>query len=277
MVKLVLLILSFILGVLTSFAFASFGVLLQILIAIAFFLLYILGFIILFFIFLFFSVAFENMKKDRVYQSKYYRHLLNFYNKFLFSLFGMKVHYKGKKLIPDKPFLLVANHRSNLDSTLIDNYLEEYPLVFVAKKSLFKIPMVGKLIHGAAYISIDRDDLRGQYNAIMDSVKRLTREKDPLSIGIFPEGTRNKSERILPNEFKAGSFQIALRAKCPVVICALRGTKEVNDKLLVKKHDVYCDIIKVINYDEYKDMSSLELANYANDIIKDFLKENCKL
>jgi len=277
MFKIVYLLILLALGISTSFFFTNLGVIYQILIAIALFLGYFLVSVIIFFIVLFFEVIWENKNKKREYQSKYYRRILHFYNKFLFALFSMKIHYSGiEKIDLNKQYVIVANHRSNLDSLLIDNYLYKMPLVFIGKESLFKIPFVGKLIHGCAYIKLNRKNLKEQFYAIEDAIKFISRSDNPLSIGIFPEGTRGSDPNYTMGEFKAGSFHIVKKSKKPIIVSAIRGTKEVNKHLLFKKHDVYYDIIRVIQYEEYKDMNCEEIAIFTRNIIEEYLKEKLK-
>lgn len=277
MVKIIYLLLSLGLGIGTSFWFTKFGALYQSLIAIGFTLAYAL-FLIALFIFIFFlDTLFENKNKKREYQSKYYRWLLKHYSYFLFSLFGIKRHYSGiEKLDKNKQYLLVCNHRSNMDSLIIDTYLKEFPLTFLAKKSLFDIPFVGKMIHGCAYIKMNRENIHEQVYAIKDAINFIQREDSPLSIGLFPEGTRGHLKSGLTNDFKHGCFKIAINSQKPIAISAIRGTHEINQNLLFKRHHVYYDIIKVIEYSEYKDMNTKELAEYSKNIIDNYLKEKLK-
>lgn len=274
MIKIVFVMLSLGLGIGTSFCFTYLGPLYQTLIAIGFILGYAVVLIILFLLIFYLDTLFENKKKRREYQSKYYRWLLKQYSYFLFSLFGVKRHYSGlEKLDKNKQYLIICNHRSNMDSLIIDTYLKEFPLTFIAKKSLFNIPFVGKMIHGCAYICMDRENIHQQVYAIKDATKFIQREDRPLSIGLFPEGTRGHLESGLTNEFKHGCFKIALNSQKPIVISAIRGTHEINNHLLFKIHHVYYDIIKVVEYSEYKDMSTKELADYTKNIIDNYLKE----
>ena len=271
---------------LLAIAFASFGgyhfytfinndVFLTILTSLGLFIGFILAFVIVFFAWLFFATCLENKHKERVVQSKYYRYTLYKMDLLLFSLFNMRLHLSGiENLSKHENYVIVANHRSNLDSMIIDYYLKNFPLTFVAKDSLFKIPFVGKIIHGCAYLNLDRKNVNEEFKTISTAIDMLTREKKPLSIGIFPEGTRNKStDNKDVQEFKAGSFRIAKKSCKPIAIMAIRGTKEVNNHLLFKKHDCYLDIIEVLEYEQYKDMDVQQIALYCENRIKTFLEK----
>lgn len=272
MLKIIILLLSILFGFLIDFfCFSSFEWYYQILITICFALSFLLTIIILFFILFFFETIFESKKKKRTKQSKYYRRLLRFYSYFLLTLFSVKVEANGiEKLNKDETYLIISNHRSNIDSLVIDTYLKDFKLIFIAKKSLFKIPFVGRMIHGCGYINLDRDNLKQEYFAIKDSIDYLVNEN--TSVGVFPEGTRTKNIDYTLNEFKAGTFSMAKRSQKPIVLSGLRYTDKVNEHLLLKKHKVFYDIIEVIPYTKYKDMSTIEIATYCKKTIESYLK-----
>ena len=278
MSKIVFACLSLISGFLIGFlAFPTLEVYYQILISIGFSIASLLALIILFFIVLFFLTIWEPLKKERTKQSKYYRKVLLFYNYFLFDLFNMKIEYSGlEKLKRGEKYMVISNHRSNLDSLLIDTYLKEFGLVFVAKKSLFKIPFVRRIIHGCNYIYLDRGDIKQECRAIKKGINILNDSNDPCSVGVFPEGTRTINKDYTLGEFKPGCFNLAKKTKCKIVLSCTRYTDLVNKGLLFKRHKVFYDIIGIIDYEEYKDMNTVELSKLCHDKIEEYLKEKIK-
>ena len=278
MSKIVFACLSLISGFLIGFlAFPTLEVYYQILISIGFSIASLLALIILFFIILFFLTIWEPLKKERTKQSKYYRKVLLFYNYFLFDLFNMKIEYSGlEKLKRGEKYMVISNHRSNLDSLLIDTYLREFGLVFVAKKSLFKIPFVRRIIHGCNYIYLDRGDIKQECRAIKKGINILNDSNDPCSVGVFPEGTRTINKDYTLGEFKPGCFNLAKKTKCKIVLSCTRYTDLVNKGLLFKRHKVFYDIISIIDYEEYKDMNTIELSKLCHDKIEEYLKERIK-
>ena len=270
--------LSLISGFLIGFlALPNLEVYYQILISIGFSIASLLALIILFFIVLFFLTIWEPLKKERTKQSKYYRKVLLFYNYFLFDLFNMKIEYSGlEKLKRGEKYMVISNHRSNLDSLLIDTYLKEFGLVFVAKKSLFKIPFVRRIIHGCNYIYLDRGDIKQECRAIKKGINILNDSNDPCSVGVFPEGTRTINKDYTLGEFKPGCFNLAKKTKCKIVLSCTRYTDLVNKGLLFKRHKVFYDIIGIIDYEEYKDMNTIELSKLCHDKIEEYLKERIK-
>ncbi len=129
------------------------------------------------------------------------------------------VQATGVDNLPKQPFLLVGNHLSNLDPLVALAALRGYEIPFVSKPENFKIPVVGFVMRNAAFLPIDRENPRNAVTTIKTAAQHIT-ERD-LCVGIYPEGTRNKTgEGLLP--FHNGSFKIATTAKCPVAVMTVR-------------------------------------------------------
>ncbi len=102
-----------------------------------------------------------------------------------------------------KPTIVIANHQSFLDLPLF--YLLPWSMKWVAKKSLFKIPILGWIIFMTGQIAIERYSLK--------SLKKLDYLVQPIQNGIpgmiFPEGTRTEDGNL--KAFKNGAFLMAKR------------------------------------------------------------------
>lgn len=114
-----------------------------------------------------------------------------------------------------KPTIVVSNHQSFLDMPL--TYLLPWSMKWVAKKSLFRIPVLGWMIAMTGHIGIDRQSRR--------SVKKLDKLVQPLREGIpgmiFPEGTRTADGELKP--FKNGAFVLAQQYNFNVLPVVLEG------------------------------------------------------
>lgn len=118
-------------------------------------------------------------------------------------------------------FLLVSNHLSDMDPLIII-YMSEKPISFIAKKEVYKFPVIGKCVRAIDGIFMDRADLRQSAVCLKQCADRL--KVGDLSYCIFPEGTRNKDPKAPLLEFHAGSFKPANWAKVNVVPMAQYGT-----------------------------------------------------
>lgn len=136
--------------------------------------------------------------------------------------FGIERRLEGWDTLPEDirhgaPAIFFANHTSLLDPPLIVSTLPCRP-VFVAKKELRWVPVLGWAIWLAGFILIDRRNQKKAYASLADAAARI---RAGQSVAIFPEGTRSKDGALLP--FKRGSFTLAMEAGVPLVPLAIHG------------------------------------------------------
>ncbi len=120
-----------------------------------------------------------------------------------------------------RPCIYVANHQSLLDIPAI---ILAMPcgFRFVAKRTLFHIPIFGWAIRLAGFIPIDRSDREGAIRSLASAAERVRRG---TSIIIFAEGTRSADGRLQP--FKKGGFLLALQAGVPIVPVSIQGGHDI--------------------------------------------------
>jgi 1-acyl-sn-glycerol-3-phosphate acyltransferase len=137
----------------------------------------------------------------------------------LLGLLGIKVAVAGlEHLVPGQTYVFAANHRSQFDIFVL---LAALPGDFgwVAKKSLFHIPVFGQALSRMGNIPIDRSNLQEAIKSLNHAASLV---RSGRSVIIFPEGTRGSSRELLP--FKKGVFVMALKAGQPIVPVSLSGT-----------------------------------------------------
>jgi 1-acyl-sn-glycerol-3-phosphate acyltransferase len=141
------------------------------------------------------------------------------WGKFILKAAGAKVNIVGKENIPKgQTVLFVSNHQSNFDIPLLLGAID-IPKGFIAKKELENWPFISTWMKYINCIFMDRDNLRKSAAAIVEGINLL---KSGYSMVIFPEGTRSKGKPI--DEFKGGSFKLAIKSKCPIVPLTINGT-----------------------------------------------------
>ena len=271
MIKWLAFLISVGLSVLTTFQFNVSHEYIYVIYFILFFIVYLLGLIIIFFIPLFWVQLFVKKDIEVKHYNKKFHKMYIIYTTMLLSLFGIKLEVNGKEKIPTNTTFVVAhNHLSNLDPIIINVYFRKYPMIFMAKKSLSKIPFFGTMIKRTGFIFLERDGSTKDAYAIARGIKML--RNDECSIGIAPEGTRNFTHEVLL-PFKEGTFVLAQKARKPIVVTAFTNTNIVNDNLLFKRHNIHLEIIDVIEYDDFKDLSSEELTNMVYNMMYEYLKD----
>ena len=143
---------------------------------------------------------------------------------------GTNLVILGKENIPeDTAVLYVGNHRSYFD--IILGYIAVPGITgFVAKKEMNRYPLLRIWMRYIHCLFLDRDDIRQGLQTIRAGVEKV---KSGISIFVFPEGTRNKSDdEFLP--FKAGSLKIAEKSGCPIIPVAINHSDDIFEKHLPK-------------------------------------------
>ncbi len=90
---------------------------------------------------------------------------------------------------------------------------------------------------------------------------------------IFAEGTRSKNGNQLL-EFKGGSFKSALKARCPIVPCALIDSYKPFDEKSIKPLTVKLVYLPPILYEEYCHMKTPEIAALVKTRIEEAIAEH---
>src|SRR3989304_3075768 len=147
------------------------------------------------------------------------------WSRILLFLSGVTVEIKGtENLLQDGPQILASNHQGAFDILALQAFI---PMQFrwVAKKSLFKIPVVGWSMSLAGYIGIERARSGRAYKSLEMAAEKVRRG---TSVVIFPEGTRSLTGILLP--FKKGSFLLAVKSGVDIVPVGIKGTRDIMKK-----------------------------------------------
>ena len=121
--------------------------------------------------------------------------------------------------------ILATNHVSHFDPLALGHFLYDNGRVprYLAKASLFKIPVFGRIITNAGQIPVLRGttDAAHAYGAAVDAVNRGE------CVVFYPEGTITKDPDRWPMTGKTGAARIALQTGRPVIPVAQWGPNEV--------------------------------------------------
>jgi len=135
---------------------------------------------------------------------------------------GVELHRKGmEKIDPQKRYVLVSNHYSYFDIPCILAAVPQ-PIRFMAKASLFKIPIFGWALGRAGFIPIDRKNRRTAVKSFDLAAERIRKGN---TIVIFPEEGRSRAREMRP--FQRGAFLLAIKAQMPMMPIAVDGTFDV--------------------------------------------------
>jgi 1-acyl-sn-glycerol-3-phosphate acyltransferase len=121
----------------------------------------------------------------------------------------------------DQRYVLVSNHYSYFDIPCILAAIPQ-PIRFMAKVSLFKIPIFGWALARAGFIPIDRKNRRTAVKSFDLAAERIRKGN---TIVIFPEEGRSREREMRP--FQRGAFLLAMKSELPVLPIAVDGTFDV--------------------------------------------------
>ena len=181
---------------------------------------------------------------------------------------NIKLEVTGMENIPKEDgFLLCGNHQGIFDIiAIVDTF--ERPLAAVLKKELDEIPFLHEIVQCTKSHPMDREDVRQSMKVIMAVTKEIEEGRNYL---IFPEGTRSKKGNEML-DFHGGTFKCVTKSKCPIVPFALIDSFKVLDEKGCKPVTVQLHYLKPIYYDEYKDLSTNEIAAMVHGRIEEAIK-----
>jgi 1-acyl-sn-glycerol-3-phosphate acyltransferase len=136
--------------------------------------------------------------------------------------------WRGREHVPPTGgVIIVFNHVSYADPPVAAHFVYDLPRMprFLAKASLFRVPLVGRVVRGAGQIPVDR--------GTVDASSSLSAAKAALQRGeaviIYPEGTVTKDPGLWPMAGKTGAARLALETGAPVIPVAQWGAQRIYD------------------------------------------------
>ena len=187
----------------------------------------------------------------------------------IFLWLGIRLRVEGKENIPawGTKVCYFSNHQSLMD----------IPIIFgagmwcgiVAKKELYRIPLLRGLLNVLKCVAIDRSSLRNSMQAILKGSDQI---KEGYPMGIFPEGTRSRTGEML--EMKAGAFKMATRAGALVVPVAMKNTRKTFEGAdSLRPVHVYVRIMEPIDSSALSEEETRDLHTIVENRIRQALEE----
>ena len=166
-----------------------------------------------------------------------------------------------------KAYMMVCNHQSLLDIPVI--HRTQFHFKWVAKSSLFKIPIIGWNLWLNRHIQIVRSSTKSQRKMLKQCAETIRKGN---SVMIFPEGTRSRDGEL--RAFKEGAFLIALQQKVDIVPIVLDGSaKAFPEKGFFphKRQKICLHILPPVPYETFKNMGVRQVSGHIHAIIADEL------
>lgn len=181
----------------------------------------------------------------------------------------VKIESYGLENIPKKNgFIFFPNHQGLFDVLV---FLESCPVPFsfVIKKEASNIILLKQVGAALQSLAIDREDIRQSMQVINQMTEEVKKGRNFL---IFAEGTRSKmGNKLLP--FKGGTFKSAVKAKCPIVPCALIDSFKPFDEKSIAPVTVKLVYLPPLYYEDYAGMKTTEIAELVKERIEAAIAE----
>jgi 1-acyl-sn-glycerol-3-phosphate acyltransferase len=168
-----------------------------------------------------------------------------------------------KKIRPDTPYVMVANHLSLIDILVLFRLFRHFK--WVSKIENFRVPFIGWNMSLNRYIKLRRGD-RTSVVQMMNACEKTLAQGN--SIMMFPEGTRSVTGEMRP--FKTGAFELALKTGKPILPIAIRGTANALPKrgyVLQGRHPISITVLDEIPAESFAGASVDELTGRVREII----------
>lgn len=137
-----------------------------------------------------------------------------------------KRDWRGAENLPKSgAAIAVCNHISYIDPLIFTHFLYDNGRAprYLGKASLFKLPIIGRVLLGAGQIPVERETSNAS-NALQHAIAFL---KAGHLLGVYPEGTLTRDQNYWPMKAKTGIARLAILTQVPVIPCAQWGAQKI--------------------------------------------------
>ncbi|MBE6601580.1 MAG: 1-acyl-sn-glycerol-3-phosphate acyltransferase [Ruminococcaceae bacterium] len=220
--------------------------------------------VIVYLLFLWVCTWFLPTKKPISKPKPFCRFMIRVTMEWVMTLLHIKVEIRGLEKMPDEPCVVVCNHRSDFDPMTLLAVLKNRKIAYISKASNFKIPLVGPFIFHAGFLAIDRENAVRAVRTLKTAAHRM--QETGVDIGIYPEGTRSRTNKLL--RFKSGAFVLAKDADAPIAVMSTKGTELISKRAIFRRVRVKMEILEVIGKQDVRTMSAEELSARSKELIE---------
>ena len=201
-------------------------------------------------------------KKPKKGGSRAYRVIYAIFSGIVGFLFNIKVVNKDREP-DDGGYVVCANHVSATDPIALCYAFRKNQVHFMAKKELFKVPLLAQLIKVMGAFPVDRGG--NDVGAVKNAIALVN---DKKSMGIFPQGHRYPSEDPRNTKTKNGVALIATKTNADIIPCYIWRKKN-KFKLFRRTYVIIGEKIpfESLNYDPDANGEYMRITNIAFDKI----------
>ncbi|MDF2579354.1 MAG: 1-acyl-sn-glycerol-3-phosphate acyltransferase [Microbacterium sp.] len=139
-----------------------------------------------------------------------------------------KIEIEGGEHLPEEgPYVLAPNHYSEFDPIVIAVAtwrLGRAPR-FMAKESLFRVPVVGAVLKGLGMIPVSRTTSASAAGQAIAQAAELV--ADGRGVIVYPEGSLTREPDLWPMRGKSGAVRVAVAGDIPIIPVATWGVQAI--------------------------------------------------
>ncbi|KQQ69060.1 lysophospholipid acyltransferase family protein [Microbacterium sp. Leaf320] len=139
-----------------------------------------------------------------------------------------KVRIRGAEKLPrDGAYVLAPNHYSEFDPLVVALAVWRIGRAprFMAKESLFKVPVLGWILRRTGMIPVARSSSASAAKQTLKQSAELV--EHGRGVIVYPEGTLTRDPDLWPMRGKSGAVRLALTDGIPLIPMAHWGTQEI--------------------------------------------------
>jgi len=170
----------------------------------------------------------------------------------------------GQELLPGEGgYVMYSNHQGKYD-TLGIMISHPRPCTIVMDAYRSKLPIADSFIDLVQGSRLDKHDMRSQMETILKIAGEVKAGRRYI---VFPEGGYDHNRNDL-QEFMAGSFKCATRAKAPIVPVAIIDSYKPFGVNSLRKVRTQVHFLEPIFFEEYAGMTTQEIADVVKSRIE---------
>lgn len=145
-----------------------------------------------------------------------------------FVSFLAKLRFTGRDKLPASgSFVLAPNHYSEFDPLIVAVAVWRLGRAprFMAKESLFRVPVVGAALRATGMVPVARSSSRAASAQTIAQSRELV--ENGRGVIVYPEGTLTRDPELWPMRGKSGAVRLAMAGDIPLIPMAQWGTQNI--------------------------------------------------
>lgn len=194
------------------------------------------------------------------------------YIRIMMRIGRIRTEYTGQEQLPrEGGYVMYSNHQGKFDSLGI-MYAHPKPCTLVMDYERSHLPIVDPFIDLVQGKRLDKRDMRGQLKIIMQIAEEVKAGRKYI---VFPEGGYDHNKNDV-QDFMSGAFKCATKAEAPIVPVALVDSYKPFGLNSIKRVKTQVHFLKPIPYEEYKGMTTPQIAELVKDRIGDEINKRLR-